>query len=215
MTRPVLAGATRGVDAAGHALADAAAARRSRGGGLPVLPAFAGACLRPVADDGRLARRCAAGTTLAWSHQPALRSITATAQQAMPSPRPSAPSPSARRPLTVTGAPGPRLRSLLHLVPPWRQLRRLAHHGAVDVADGPPGVGDDGADLGEQVDAVGAAPARVGVGEVLADVAEAGGAEQRVGDGVGHGVGVAVAGQAALAVERAARRAPAAAPGRR
>ena len=36
----------------------------------------------------------------------------------------------------------------------------------------------------------------VGVGEVLADVAEAGGAEQRVGDGVGDDVGVAVAGEA-------------------
>ena len=59
------------------------------------------------------------------------------------------------------------------------------------------------------------APLRVGVGEVLADVAEPGRAEQRVGDGVGHDVGVAVAGQAPLALELAPRRAPAAGRGRR
>ena len=41
----------------------------------------------------------------------------------------------------------------------------------------------------------------IGVGEVLADVAEPGGAEQGVGDGVGDGVGVAVAVQAAFAFE--------------
>ena len=53
--------------------------------------------------------------------------------------------------------------------------------------------------LGQQLDAVGARHRWVGVGEVLADVAEAGGAEQRVGAGVGDGVGVAVADEAPLA----------------
>ena len=54
-------------------------------------------------------------------------------------------------------------------------------------------------DLGEEAQVVGAGPGRVGVGEVLTDVAEAGGAQQGVGAGVGGGVGVAVAPQRGLA----------------
>ena len=51
--------------------------------------------------------------------------------------------------------------------------------------------------LGEEEPRVGILPARVGVGVELADVAEAGGAEQGVGDGVQHHVGVGMADQAA------------------
>ena len=53
-------------------------------------------------------------------------------------------------------------------------------------------------DLAQQLDRVGVAPALVGVGEVLADVAEAGGAEQRVDHRVGEHVGVGVPVEAAL-----------------
>ena len=68
-------------------------------------------------------------------------------------------------------------------------------------------------DWREQHERVGARPLRVGVGEVLADVAEPGGAEQRVGDGVGDDVGVAVADAARARRRRRRRRAPAAASG--
>ena len=55
-------------------------------------------------------------------------------------------------------------------------------------------------DCAQQLDRVGVAPALVGVREVLADVAEAGRAEQRIDDRVGKDVGVGVARQAALGV---------------
>ena len=113
----------------------------------------------------------------------------------MPSRRPSAPSPSARLPFTVTGAPTASLRRCSI------SARRGASFGASSTtvqstlpgaqpaartsADGP----------AQQVDAVGARERGIGVGEVLADVAEAGGAEERVGDRVGHRIGVAVPGQ--------------------
>ena len=56
---------------------------------------------------------------------------------------------------------------------------------------------------------------RVGVGEALADVAEPGRAEQRLGDGVGDGVAVAVADEPGRARGTGTRRARAAGRGRR
>ena len=56
-------------------------------------------------------------------------------------------------------------------------------------------VGDDGA---QQQHRVGVAVLLVGVGEVLADVAHRGGAEQRVDDRMGQHVGVGVAVEAEL-----------------
>jgi hypothetical protein len=50
----------------------------------------------------------------------------------------------------------------------------------------------------QQLDRIRVAPALVGVREVLADVPEAGGAQQRVDDGVGQDVGVGVPGEATL-----------------
>ena len=76
------------------------------------------------------------------------------------------------------------------------QPGRLGHHRAVGVDRAQPGRGRPGHHLGQQVQAVGPGPGRVGVGEVAAEVAQAGRPEQGVGQGVGHGVGVAVAGQA-------------------
>ena len=105
-------------------------------------------------------------------------------------------------PFTVTGAPTASLSPASMLGPTRRQLRRLEHDRAVDVARLPAGGPHVGHGPPQQVDAVGPGPRGVGVGEVLADVAEPGRAEERVGDGVGDHVGVAVAGQAALAGER-------------
>ena len=126
-----------------------------------------------------------------------VRDTVATAQQARPSPRPSAPSPSARLPLTLTGAPTTSLSRCSISARRGASFGRLGHDRAVDVAGLPAGRPDQADRVRQQLDAVGAGQARVVVGEQLADVAEAGRAEQGVGDGVGDGVGVAVAGQAA------------------
>ena len=75
----------------------------------------------------------------------------------------------------------------------------LEHHGDVDVVDDPAGgrhVLQHGA---QQRHRVGVAPQLVGVGEVLADVAEPGRAEQRVDDRVGQHVGVRVPRETSLA----------------
>ena len=56
-------------------------------------------------------------------------------------------------------------------------------------------------DLGEEPAAVEPLPRGVGVGIMLADVAQRRGAEQGVGDGVQHDVGVGVADQAARLVD--------------
>ena len=119
----------------------------------------------------------------------------------MPSRRPSAPRPSARLPFTVTGAPTASARRRSHLLAVGRQLGRLQHDRAVDVAGLPARRPDRRHGATEQVEAVGAGQGGIGVGEVLADVAEAGGAEERVGHGVGDDIGIAVAGQTGLAVE--------------
>ena len=118
---------------------------------------------------------------------------SATAKHATPSDRPSAPRPSARLPLTVTGAPTAAGQALADGVSPRRQLRRLEHDRAVDVLGRPPGGPHVGDRPAQQADRVGARQRGVGVGEVLADVAQAGRAEQGVGDRVGDDVGVAVA----------------------
>src|SRR5439155_26743488 len=68
--------------------------------------------------------------------------------------------------------------------------------------DGPPArLAHRGHCSGQELEAVGPLPLRVGVRKVLADVAQPGRAEQRVGTGVGDGVGVAVTVETALAVE--------------
>ncbi len=83
-------------------------------------------------------------------------------------------------------------------LPVRRELRLLHQHRAVDVHDPQPAGGDHRHHRAQQLDRVGVTPALVGVGEVLADVAQPGGAEQRVGDGVGEHVGVRVSLQAEL-----------------
>src|SRR5581483_1783741 len=79
------------------------------------------------------------------------------------------------------------------------QLRRFEDHRRVGIGDRPPGGRHEFDDPGQQGQAVGPPPAGVAIGEVGADVAETGGAEEGVGHGVGHDVGVAVPGQTPLA----------------
>ena len=79
-----------------------------------------------------------------------------------------------------------------------RDLRRLQDHGAVDVDHAQPALGEHRDDLFEQRDRVGAAPALVGVGEVVPDVAETRSAQQGVDHRVGQHVGVRVAVEPAL-----------------
>ena len=111
--------------------------------------------------------------------------MVATAIAAAPSPRPTKPMPSPVVALTLTrvGRDAERLgEPLAHRVAVRRELRALQHDRGVDVADREAAraqLGDHGA---QQRDRVGAFYCRVRVGEVLADVAEPGGAEQRVDD---------------------------------
>ena len=85
-----------------------------------------------------------------------------------------------------------------HLIDVRRELRLFEDDGGVDVADreafrvhhldGP----------AQQVDARGALPLRIGVGEMAADVAGARGAEDRVGDGVAYRIGIRMSREASL-----------------
>ena len=118
--------------------------------------------------------------------------------QAIPSPRPIQPIPSLVVALTLTRAEvaSPRIRSISAR---WSASRGSSQiSGRVDVDDPPGDRADGGA---QQVDRVGVAPALVVVGEERADVAAAGGAEQRVDHRVGEDVGVGVAGEAALVLD--------------
>lgn len=77
-----------------------------------------------------------------------------------------------------------------------RQARRLGDHGAVHV-DELPACGLHGAQgFGQQHGRIGAFELGVGVGEMAANVAQAGRAQQCVGDGVQQGVGIRMAQQA-------------------
>ena len=135
------------------------------------------------------------------AHQ-ACRSSVATASAAIPSPRPIAPMPSLVENFTLTSrAEVERLgQADPHVVAMRAELRRLADHRRVDVAHAPAVLGEEPVHLAEQLDAVGARVALVGVWEVLADVPEAGRSEKRVDHGVGQDVPVGVAEQAALGV---------------
>src|ERR1700733_1416975 len=74
-----------------------------------------------------------------------------------------------------------------------RDLRALHHQRAVDVEDSQPLAGEQLHDLLQQRDRVGAAVALVGVREVLPDVSETCGSEQRVDHRMGEHVRIGVA----------------------
>ncbi len=80
----------------------------------------------------------------------------------------------------------------LHLVAVVSYLRALAYDHGVHVRH-LPGLADYRPDLTQKLHRVGVLEPLVGVGEVVADVFEAGGAQEGVGDGVGEDVGVGVA----------------------
>lgn len=79
------------------------------------------------------------------------------------------------------------------------ELGALEDDGGVDVGDGPAAFADEGGGVGEELLGRGAFPARIGVGEVHADVAEGEGAEEGIGEGVEEDVGVGMAVEAELA----------------
>ena len=76
------------------------------------------------------------------------------------------------------------------------ELWALGADGGVDVAYLPPRVAQEADGAAEEQLAVDACELLGGVGEVVADVAQRGGAEQGVADGVDEDVGVAMAKQA-------------------
>ena len=135
------------------------------------------------------------------AHRPSSIRMFATAWAAMPSPRPVKPSRSVVVALMLTCDCGkaedfrdPRA----HGRAMRADLGLLANDRAVDMVDDPAADrGPAAAAWARKMVGRGALPLRVGRREMLADVAEAGGAEQGVGDGVEHDVGIAVAGEAA------------------
>jgi hypothetical protein len=80
-----------------------------------------------------------------------------------------------------------------HFIASWRQLWSLAHNSGIDIAGLKSRFAHKSRNLGEKPDAVSACPFRVGVGKVLADIAEASGPKQRIGACMGHDISVAVA----------------------
>ncbi|MCY1302881.1 hypothetical protein D9M70_525640 [compost metagenome] len=78
------------------------------------------------------------------------------------------------------------------------QLGRLRNHGGIDIADLIARLAHAARSLAQQHAAVGAGKARVGIGEMAADVAQRGRAEQRVSHRVQQRVGIGMAQQAAV-----------------
>src|SRR5215475_498950 len=79
-----------------------------------------------------------------------------------------------------------------------RHLRAFGQDSRVDVGDLEPALLEQAADVAQKDEARGAGPPRVAVGEMRADVAERGRAEQRVGYRVRQAVTVGMAEQSAL-----------------
>ena len=77
-------------------------------------------------------------------------------------------------------------------------LGSFADDGTVDMVDHPTAIPDQTGRVGKEAVGAGALPLRVARREMLADVALAGGTEQRVGDCVEDDVRVAMAGEASV-----------------
>ena len=180
-------------------------------------PALAGSTLAAWTLAGRsLAARslgpipCSVGRVM--SAPSVLVRISAVAKHMMPSPRPIAPSCSARLPLIDTGAPTAALSSVLHLARAGASFGRSHTTAQSMLTTAHASSAEQRHDVAQHRDRVGARPPWIGVGEVLADVAEPGRTEQGVGAGVGDHVGVAVAARGRARPRTRRRRAPA--PGR-
>ena len=107
-------------------------------------------------------------------------------------------------PLTLTGAPtaAASRASISSRMGASLGCSQMTEQSALPI-DHPASTHLDG-DLAQQLDRIGPRQRRIGVREVLADVAEPGRPEQGVGDGVGDGVAVAVPDEAGQPGERAA-----------
>ena len=130
--------------------------------------------------------------------------------QAIPSPRPIAPMPSLVVALTLTGAESAsaRLRSISAWWGPSCGSSQITVASTLTTAPGERPDHDP-----QQVDRVGVAPALLVVGgKSVAEVAEPGGAEQRVDHRVGEDVGVGVARRGRARARSRPRRAPARRP---
>src|SRR5262249_47473207 len=75
------------------------------------------------------------------------------------------------------------------------QLRALEDDGGIDVDDRVAELERKLFRVAQEDERIASFPARVGIGEMHADIAEGGGAENGIGDGVGQHVGVGVSGE--------------------
>ncbi len=118
----------------------------------------------------------------------------------MPSPLPAKPSRSVVVPRTLTReASTPRAPARFSRIAClWSRILGLSQTTTASTLATSHDVADEAAHLAQQLYGIGVPVPLVGVGEVVADVLEAGGPEQGVGYGVGQNVGVGVSEQAAL-----------------
>src|SRR5262249_5403813 len=79
------------------------------------------------------------------------------------------------------------------------QLRALEDDGGIDVDDRVAELERKLFRVAEEDERIASFPARVGIGEMHTDIAEGGGAENGIGDGVGEDVGVGVSGESEFA----------------
>src|SRR5579884_134413 len=79
------------------------------------------------------------------------------------------------------------------------QLGALQDYGGIDVGDVESLLADELGGVGQKPHAIGALPLRIGIGKMHSDIAQGGGAQQGVGDGVRENIGVGVALQPELA----------------
>ena len=84
-------------------------------------------------------------------------------------------------------------KSLTHFLAAWCQLWAFAHHSGIDIAGFKAGFSYESSDLAEQTNAVSTGPLWIGIGKVLADIAEASRAKQCICTGVSHHIGIAMA----------------------
>ena len=127
------------------------------------------------------------------------QAMVATAIAAAPSPAADEAHALAGRGLHVDAVGGDPERlgePVAHRLPVRRELRPLEHDGGVDVADLVPRSPRSPTTARSSAIESASFEARIRVREVLADVAEPGGAQQRVDHGVGEDVGVGVPGEA-------------------
>ena len=132
-------------------------------------------------------------------------STVTTASAATPSSRPTKPMPSPVEALTLTRfdrEPERARQRYADRVAVRSQLRALHQHGGVGERRSHPGLAGADDRLAQQAQRVGVLEGRVGVGEVLPDVPQPRGAEQRVGHGVCEHIGVRVPYQPAVVRDR-------------